>query len=97
MHKKNCKRSSIAKRDAAFENLDELSLDNSYIVITNAANFQNVDLDVMKGMVILRDDHPGGDEDNPNHASFESGETFYAEGEATQVSPTMSQRCLLAE
>ena len=69
-------------RDAAFDRADLMSVDNSYIVITNAANFQDTDLNVLKEMVIL----PA--EDGSNEASFEAGEDFYADGELTQVSAT---------
>ena len=81
-HKDHCKRDAIAERDVAFANPDLLSVDNSYIVITNAAAFQHTELEVLKQMVIMPDE----DDDNP-HASFEGhdGGDFYSEGQLTTV------------
>lgn len=81
-HKRNChpsKRDAISQRDAAFANTDLLNVDNSYIVITNADQFNAAGLEVLKNMLILPDD-------DSDHASFENGEQFYVEGEITKVS-----------
>lgn len=63
----------------SFGYADLLNVDNYYIVITNADQFKAADLEVLKNMVILLDD-------DSDHASFENGEQFYAEGEMTKVS-----------
>ena len=59
-----------------------LSIDNSYIVITNAEHFNHGDLEVLKHMIIIPD---GDDDESTTQASFEVGDVFYAEGEFTQV------------
>jgi hypothetical protein len=57
---------------------------SSYIVIDNASNFTKPDLDVLKDMVILRD------QEDSNYATFES-EAFTVEGSATKVSSSESR------
>ena len=70
-----------------FDRPDLLSVDNSYITITNAEYFNDADLEVLKHMIIIPDETEGSSE-----ASFEVGDEFYAEGELTQVSTSIGSR-----
>lgn len=81
--KKHCKRDLIAERDAAFARPDLMNVDNSYIAITNAANFKPTELGVLKEMVIMLNDN----NEETSGAFFEGpGESFSVEGILTQVS-----------
>lgn len=57
-----------------------MSVDDSYIVLTNAANFQSTKLDVLKQMVIFPDENS-----ESIFTPFEVDDKFYAEGQVTQV------------
>lgn len=65
-----------------FANPDLMSIDNSYIAITNAPNFNDADLNVLKQMAVMPTE-----DDTSTYATFEGNDgCFYAEGDLSRVS-----------